>query len=231
MDTNNKLNLIDKLVLLALDDEKGNFVSDSIPFGYCLAAAAFFELTIEERIQILDEKVKVSNTQTLNDGALDYCLEIMAASKKERKAKRWIERIGNKASVIRKKTLNKLISLEILEEKEDKILWVFTNRKYPSTNDLPEHTLRKRLHDIVLDDAKPEMDEIMIISLVDACGLNKEVYGKETAKEKKKKIKSIIEEYEFADSTGKLIKELHETIMAVLITVITTSTVTATVSS
>ena len=47
------LNLIDKLVLLALNDVKGTFVSDSMTCGYCMAGAVLFELSIKERLPML----------------------------------------------------------------------------------------------------------------------------------------------------------------------------------
>ena len=211
------LNLLDKLFLLALDDGKGTFVSDSEVFGYCIAGAILFELSIKERIQIVENKVKIVNKEKLNDEVLDYCLEIISDSKKDRKVNHWIETIGYKEGSLRKKVLNKLISLEILEEKENKILWVFTIKKHPTKNVLPENILRKRLNDIIVNKTKAELDEIMIISLVDSCGLNKEVYGKEMAKIKDEEIKSIIKNYQFADTTGNLIKELHDEIIAVLL--------------
>lgn len=222
------LNLLDKLVLLALDDEKGTFVSNSMVFGYCIAGAVLFELSIKERIQIVENKVKIVKEEKLNDEVLDYCLEIISDSKKERKVNYWIERIGNKVSSLQKMVINKLISLEILEEKENKILWIFTNKKYPTKNGLPENLIRERLNNIITNELKADMDEIMIISLVDSCGLNKEVYGKVVAKEKEKEIKSIIKEYQFADTTGKLIKELHDTIIAVLVIIIAATTITTT---
>lgn len=215
------LNLLDKLFLLALDDEKGTFVSDSEAFGYCIAGAILFELSIKERIQIVENKVKIVNKEKLNDEVLDYCLEIISDSKKDRKVNHWIETIGYKEGSLRKKVLNKLISLEILEEKENKILWVFTIKKHPTKNVLPENILRKRLNDIIVNKTKAELDEIMIISLVDSCGLNKAVYGKEMAKIKDEEIKSIIKSYQFADSTGQLIKELHDSIIAVTVMLIT----------
>jgi len=214
------LNLLDKLILLALDDEKGTFVSDSMVFGYCIAGAVLFELSIKKSIQIIDDKIKIIKEGKINDEVLNYCLQIISDSNKERKIDYWIEVIGNKAAALQKMVIDKLILLEVLEAKENKVLWIFTNKKYPTKNELPENLIRKRLNDIITNGLKAEMDEIMIISLVDSCALNKEVYGKVIAKEKEKQIKSIIKEYQFADTTGKLIKEIHERIIAVLLIII-----------
>ncbi len=222
------LNLHDKLVLLALDDEKGAFVSDSMIFGYCIAGAILFELSIKGRIQIVEDKVKVIEDEKLNDEALDYCLKLITDSKKERKMSYWVETIGFKDNLLCKKILDKLISLDILEEKENRILWIFKNNKYPTKNEVPENLIRKRLNDIILNASKAKNDEIMIISLVDTCGLNNEVYGKDIANLKKKEVKRIIKDYQFADTTGKLIEEIHDTIIAVLVVIIATTTITST---
>lgn len=231
--SNNKveLNLVDKLVLLALDDEKGTFVSDAMVFGYCMAGAALFELSMRTHIHVAENKVKLTNKAPLGDDALDYCLELISSSSKERTIRYWIEKLGNRERELRKRVLDKLVALEILEQQENKVLWVFTTKKYPTKNELPENIVRKRLHDIVVNESKAEVDEIMIISLVNACKLNKEVYGKEIAKREDKKIKGLVKDYPFADTTGKLIKELHDTITAVLVMLITTTTITSTSST
>jgi len=226
----NKINLsiLDKLVLLALDDKKGNFVSNSLVFGYCMAGAVLFELSIKERIQITENKIKILNRKSLNDKALDYCLELISESKKDRKLNAWIEVIGNKEGTLRKKILEKLIGLEILQEKENKILWIFNNNKYPTKNEVPENLLKKRLNQIITENAKAEADEIMLISLIDSCDLNQEVYGKEIAQRKDDIIKNIVKDYQFAETTGELIKEIHETIITVLIIILASTTISTT---
>ena len=194
-------------------------------FDFAKRGAILFELSIKKRVTIVDSTVKVVNSQKLNDPVLDHCLDLIAQSKKDKKMRYWLEVIGEKGSTLRKMTVSKLVSLGILTEKENKFLWVFKYKNYPTKNEVPEQTLRQWLHDIVLHKAKAEDDLVMLISLVDACGLNKEVYGKEMAKDKAAEIKKIIKEYQFADDTGKQIKELHEVIIAMLVVLITTTTV------
>lgn len=225
-DINNELNLVDKLVLLAIDDQKGTFVSNSMVFGFCLAGAVMFELSLKNKIVIKDNKVKLLSRHHLQDDVLDLCLDMISNSKKERTLKHWIEKVGRKESDLRKKVLHKLISLGLLKEVEDKILWIFTHKKYPTTNNKPENLIRKRLNDIVAYGAKAETDELMIISLVHACDLNKEVYGKDVAKKRAKYIKQLVKDFEFEDSTGKVIKELHDTIMGLIVVMMATTVVT-----
>jgi hypothetical protein len=224
-DMNENLNLIDKLLLLALDDDKGTFVSNSMVFDYCLAGALLYELTIHERIRVQDDKVILTNPRKLHNEVLDLGISVLEKSTKERKVSYWIDKLAHQEKKLRELVLTKLTQQGILEEKEDKILWVFTQKKYPMINGLPEEGLRKRLHGIVTQNLKASTDEIMIISLVDASSLNKEVYGKELAKQHAKTIKKLIKEYPFADATGKLIKEIHDSIVASVVLLVTTTTI------
>jgi len=225
------LNLIDKLILLALDDKKGTFVSDSLSFGYGIAGAVIFELSIEGSIEIIEKKIKVVRSEKLTNKILDDCLRIINKSKKERTIQDWIQILGEKESLLKKMTIEKLILLDILTRKEDKFLWIFSNDKFPTKNKLPENKLRSRLYDIVENNLEPELKEIMLISLIDSCELNKEVYGKVIDKEKKKRIKDVIKRIQLANSANEIIKEIHDSIIAAIIVIITTSTITTTTNT
>lgn len=55
------MNLVDKLILLALDDDKGTFAAQPIALQYGLAGAVILELFLQERIKIVDKKVIIKN--------------------------------------------------------------------------------------------------------------------------------------------------------------------------
>ncbi len=221
----NNLNLIHQLVLLALDDEKGTFVSDSLSFAYGIAGAVIFELSIEGSIELKENKIKVIKEEKLNDEILDYCFEIIRKSKKERTIRYWLQVLGKKESLLKEIAINKLISQEVLTKKEGKFLWIFSNDKFPTKNVIPENKLRVRLYDIVKNNKEPKLRDIMLISLIDSCKLNKEVYGKEIAKDKKEQIKRIIKKIQLTDSTNIIIKEIHDSIIAAITIMIATSAI------
>ncbi len=221
------LNLADKLLLLALDDEKGTFNADSLTFNYGIAGAIIYELIKDNSIEISNKKIKVSNARNHTDAALDYCLSKIRESKKERSIKRWIDYFGNRGSRIRKIILEKLIKKGILAEKESTFLWIFPNNKYPSKNIKPENRFKSRLKDIVILFHEPEVDEVMLISLVDSCNLNKEVYGKRISKDQKKRIKEVINSEKFANDTHNVLREIHETIVASIVVLMAASTITS----
>lgn len=219
------LNLVDQLCLLALDDEKGSFVADSLSFAYGLAGAVILELSLQEKIKIREKKIEINTHKKCNDDLLDHFLDQIRNSKKKRELQSWVKIIGEKLSYIKEETVKKLIDDGILTKKEEKILWVFSVDKFPTKNAKPENELRKRLNDILLNDRSLELKESMLISLIDMCSLNKEVYGKEGAKQCKKKIKEIIENAQLSSDVGKVVKEIHDALMMVIVLMLTTSTI------
>lgn len=211
------LNLVDQLSLLALDDEKGSFVADSLSFAYGLAGAIVLELSLQNKIEIREKRIEVNSHKSCGNVLLDHFLDQIRNSKKKRSLQSWLEIIGNKYSFIKEETVKKLIADGILRKKEEKILWIFSNDKYPTVNAKPENELRKRLNDLLLNNRKLDLKESLLISLIDMCSLNKEVYGKERAKQYEKKIKQIIENAKISSELGKAVQEIHETLMAVIV--------------
>lgn len=225
------LNLADKLLLLVLDDDKGTFVSGPFALTYGLAGAILLELSLQDCIKIENKKVVVTNLKRTDDGLLNSYLELIRDSKKERSLKYWVEKLGNKERAIKKEILDKLILRGILTKREEKFLWVFNNDKFPTVNAKPENSLRKRLYEIIEFNKTPELDELMLISLIDTCNLNRTVYGKDRAKTCKDNIKRVLAEAKNSLVISTTIKEVHDTILAMLVVVMSASIAATTAAS
>ena len=219
-----ELNLVDKFILLALDDDKGTFAREPFALTYGLAGAILLELSFKEYISIVDKKVVLRSHKRIGDPFLDTCLENLAKSKRNKSLSYWIQSFGNKERSLKKEILDKLIRKGILSKREEKFLWVFNNDKFPTVNSKPENALRKRLFEILEQHSKPEVDELMLISLIDTCKLNRFVYGKERAKKIKDRIKDVLKEAESSSLISDTIKEVQITILAMIVVLITTTT-------
>jgi len=224
------LNLIDKFLLLALDDEKGKFNSGPFTLTYGLSGAIFLELSLKECISVVDKKVVVNNFKRIDDTFLNKYLDLIKNSNRERSLKYWIQKLGNKERDIKKEILNKLISKGILAKREQKFLWVFNNDKFPTVNSKPENTLRKRLYEIVEFHKKPTLEELMLVSLINTCNMDRIVYGKERFKKCKKNIKAIV-----SDTENKIlsttIKDIHTQITAMIVVMMSASIAATTAAS
>lgn len=226
----NNLNLIDKFLLLALDDKKGSFNSGAFALTYGFAGAILIELSLRECIHLAHKKVVVNKLKSIDDVLLNKYFDILKNSNKENSLKHWIHKFGNKERDIKKETLNKLISKGILTKKEEKFLWLFNNNKFPTINSKPENILREKLYKIIALNKKPSLDELMLISLVDTCNLNKIVYGKEQYIRCKKNIESVISDIENS-ILSTTIKEVHKQITTMMLVIISASIATTTATN
>lgn len=224
------LSLIDQLTLLSLDDESGSFIADSTTYSYSLAGAILLELSLHNRIEVIHKnKVLVKDKLNTGDALLDEYLHLMAQSKKEKTIQDWIEIIAEHADKVKQHTIDKLIKEDILTQKEEKILWVFTVHKYPAQNSEPEDTLKQRLNRIIENNEPAQLNDIMLLSLVDTCELYNEIFGKEKAKEYQKRLKVLIKDVEISAIMNQTVKEVHEAMQAALLLLISSAVMTTTI--
>lgn len=221
------LNLVDKLTLLALDDDKGTVVANTMMFPYALASAIILELALLNRIEIVDKKVKVIDVASTNEPIVDAHFEKIKTSSKERTIKHWVQNFGTKGSKIKNASIEKMVSADILSKVEGKILWVFTTHKYPTQNPEPELDLRKKLTEIIAEEAQANLEELILLNLVVSSDLVKEVFGPVNVKETKAKIKELAQHSASAKSMHKAIKTIHDELMMVVMLVATTVVVTS----
>ena len=209
------LNLMEELLLLALDDEKGKIISSSshaLPYG--LRGALLLELFIAGKIDIVDKKIVVINRNNTGDEVLDNALNIINTYHKQKTVKFWITKLTSKMKELRKDLLNGLITKGILEQQDKKVLWVIPATRYPTKNPVIENRVRKRIIGIVLQDEELDERSSMLISLINACELIKEVFPKDNLKDANKKIKNIIQD----EKIGKAItSQISDEIMLMIV--------------
>jgi len=223
------LTLTDKLILLALDDDKGTFSDFAQGFEYALAGAVLLELNLNELMELKDQKVQVKPGAKTDDQVLMPYFALLKAAKKDRKIDYWLDKLSFRFEDIIKGVTDRLISQGILRKEEKTYLWVFTSKKYPTSNPRPENELRRNLIAMIENRQEPTVEDLMLISLVDACELNIEVYGKEKTKVHQKRIKALVEQSKNNALVNGTIKEVHDAIMACIVLMITTTVLTTTV--
>ena len=213
------LNLMEELLLLALDDKKGKvLLSSSTELPYALRGAVLLELVIAKKIDIVNKKVVIIDSTMTGNPILNNALELIENKSKEKSIGYWISRLGYKMKSLRKDLLSGLMDKGILEKVDGKILWLIPTKKYPTKNPIPENEVRKRLIDIVLHDNHPDERSLMLISLVNSCKLVKEIFSKESRREAKKKIKEIVKNESFGkEVTSQVNNEIMSAITAQIV--------------
>jgi hypothetical protein len=166
------LGFVEEIVLLQLDDSQGRFVN--LPLSAAdvvLAGAALMELALANRIDSdLNELILIDRTPT-GDDILDDVLSQLGEAGGELSAAAVLERISGQGEKYQDIALKRLIAKGILREEEGRFLWVFHTHRYPVVDDREQREVRARLRQLVLSDDIPDPRDIVLICLIEACGL------------------------------------------------------------
>lgn len=166
----------EEMMLLLLDDEGGRF--RRVPewsLRYALGGGVLMDLALEDRIDTDLERLILVDPSPVGDSLLDPLLADIAAETETRDAKFWVERAAGRAGEIREEAIARLVERGVLERKEDRFLWVFRTRRYPLVDGHAEREVKLRIMEVLFSDEVPDPRDIVIICLVDACGILKEL--------------------------------------------------------
>ena len=170
------LRFAEEIMLLLLNDEDGEFVP--VP-GWSLqcafAGAVLMDLALENRIDTDLEKLVLVDPTPLGDDLLDPVLALIAREAKTYDARHWVERIADNADEIREGALARLVDRGILRREDNRFLWVFHSRRYPIIDGKAEREVKLRIMEVLFGDQIPDPRDVVIICLVDACGILKEM--------------------------------------------------------
>ncbi len=164
------LRFAEEITLLLLNDD-GTFVHvPSWSLNYALAGGVLMDLALENRIDTDLEKLVLIDSTPIGDSLLDPTLaDIKEVG--ERDARFWVERTANRAQEIRDESLSRLVSLGILETRDDRFLWVFRSRRYPAIEGTTVREVKLRIMGVLFSDEIPDPRDVVIICLADACGI------------------------------------------------------------
>lgn len=212
------LTMPQQLMLLALDDERGKVVqSSAMALPFALAGAALMELQRLGRIDLTGPTVAVCDTKPTGDPVLDDVLHALDNSSKPRKLSYWMSSHHKLAPKMRERVTDQLVDQGILQREPHEALWVFRWNTYPTIEERPERAIRTALGNILFGGATPTEEEAMLLALVHACNLAKEVFPDAPARETRRRLK------EFA--TGdQIAKAVSDSVAAVTTAIIAAST-------
>ena len=165
------LRFVEEIILLLLRDEDGRFVQ--IPtwsMDYAVAGAILMDLAMENRIDTDLQNLILIDDTPVGDSILDPVLA-QVASGGNHDTRHWVEHVSNSGDSIREQTLSRLVEKGILESQDDRFLWVFRSRRYPSIDDTAEREVKLRILGVLFSDEIPDPRDQMIICLADACGI------------------------------------------------------------
>jgi golgi phosphoprotein 3 len=209
------LNLIEKFILLSLDSKKGKFVIDAMSLNYGIAGAILLELSEEKKISIINKRLSISDYKFTGDKVIDASVKLIRDSKKKRKTKFWVYKIGNKASGLKKIILDELKNKKLVKITSKKYFFrLITIYRYPIINISYFEQLKKELKGIVLANKKADVQGLLLLSLLNSCKLTRVLFmNKKEHSAAKKRIKELTKDVEISNEVSRTLKEIQAAVI------------------
>jgi Golgi phosphoprotein 3 len=168
------LTILEEFLLLALDDETGDFYELARSTLDCATAGAILmDLMLHRRIDNDLRDMFVTDTLPTGDDILDPVLQIMtlAPVMTPRPIAKWLRELMDESEALREKALRRLEARGIIRREDRKILWVFGARRYPVIHDKEVREVKLRILGVILGDDIPTPHDIMLTALAEACDM------------------------------------------------------------
>jgi hypothetical protein len=176
-----QLTLSEEIVLLSLDDETGRPVGrGGMAPDLALAGAMLMDLALAGRVDTDRDRIWMVDQSPSADPVVNIALAGVLAPDAPQDARGLIQLMARDVPSVREKVLERLIALGILKRVEDRVLWVFSDRRYPKTADRAEtQDARARLRATLLQQEIPEPRDALLLGLARAAGLLPLVFSAE----------------------------------------------------
>ena len=171
------LRFAEEIVLLLLDDERGDITPSFTPRSLyvVLAGAVLMELALEDRIDTDLAHLTVVDPTPLDDALLDPTLADIARTAEAHDPGFWIARTAERGHAIRDAALARLAERGILEAEGDGPVFlsrrVFRARRYPNIKGRAAEEVRLRIMRVLFSEEVPDPRDVVLICLADACGI------------------------------------------------------------
>jgi len=202
--------LVDEIVLLAYDGATGRNRVGNLEFG--IAGAVILELSLAERIDLADGRVRVTDPNPVGEALIDAALAGLAADK-PRKPKATVERL---AKGIKGRALDDLAARGLLRLRREKALGIFPYRRYLPGASSAGSDARFRLASAVDLKRAGDARTAALASLVYALNMERIVLPDRKKSEVRKALKAISEGSWASEATRAAVQAAQAAVMAAI---------------
>ena len=192
------LRFAEEIVLLLLDDERGDITPSFAPrsLDVVLAGAVLMELALEDRIDTDLAHLTVVDPTPLDDALLDPTLADIARTAETHDPGFWIARTAERGQAIRDAVLARLAERGILEAEGDGppvflSRRVSRARRYPNVEGRAAEEVRLRIMRVLFSEEIPDPRDVVLICLADACGIFEAILSASERAEVQERIETV----------------------------------------
>ena len=186
------ISLIEEFLLLALEDQGGEFSripETSLSCG--LAGAALMDLAIRGRIDSDLHHLWVVDPEPTDSAMLNEVLAEIAAEPGRLHPREWIARLMPRAVRLRGEAIQRLCERGVLRQEDHAWLWVLQARRYPVERGEERLEGKRRILALLFNHEIPDPQDVALVALADACGVFERILDRGTFEEAGPRIRQL----------------------------------------
>jgi golgi phosphoprotein 3 len=206
--------LYEELFLLSIHVEKGTILGTSVEkMKPGLAGAILAELAMLGKIQTSNNhRLQLIEANPTNVAVLDEALNTLKKSEKERKLSYWFSVFSQKGKKFSKQIIESLVQKGVITQEDDHLSWVTPSPLQGDVKASTKFWLVNHLRSIVLTSEEIKPRDIVLLSLLRACGLLDLVFLRDERKFTSRKVNELFYRQALADPVSQTIQEIETTI-------------------
>ena len=136
------------------------------------------DLALENRIDTDPERLFLIDSTPVGDHILDSVLAGIAETPETFDVRYRVQHTAEHAERIRVRALERLIERGILQQRNERFLWLFGSRRYPTVDGKADQEVKLRIMSVLFSDEIPDPRDMTVVEMADTCGIFAELLAK-----------------------------------------------------
>lgn len=201
------LNIPEEIVLLSINENSGEIEQGKL-FQAVLASAFLADLAVHQRIDTDDKTlIKLSNHPT-DDILLDEVLHQVFSIHETNEPAYWVSQIALRGDELLENIIAGLITKQFIRVENQKVLWMFSSRKYPIIGDQQVEEVKSRIRALIMSKEIPDIKDLVIVSLCYYGNMLELLFSPEEIKKHQDRLEQVAKMDLIGQSLAVVIKDL-----------------------
>jgi len=215
---NTNLSIPEQFLIIAHRPARAGFSGSALSADYIkygVVGAILLDLSIHDALRIENNIVATTGKNPELYPMADKILQKIRSSRKQKKIKHWVKKLGSKGSAFKKEGIRQLENKGMIRTEKKKFLGLIPYYKTYLPEQKYRSKLRERLRSILLASHKAQPDEAILLGLIEACKIHRVLISQKQERRKiKKALKQFNRENVITRAVGDSLKEIQAAIMA-----------------
>jgi len=218
------LSTVENFLLIAHHPSKGRFLISDVHINYGIIGALLLEMSIENRIVIENERLRLKNFKGVEHPLISEISAIINNAPKPRKLKYWISKLARKSRKYKWLVLGELVKKNVMRIENHRFIGLIPYRRSYLLNIEIRYNLIQRLRNSLISTYRIRNEDV-VLGLIEACKIYKILTtDRDELKILRRRLKEALKEDAISETVDQTIRQVQ----AAIISAIVASTVAST---